>query len=217
MQLNFPKIARTLPLLLCVVLGAAVLSGCDNNGTGASTSLDATNIIGVYHCGSPEATLRLEAEKRAATTVDGNTIKGDWDIADKTVVLKSEEGSPLNFDVQSDGALVERRHGWKFERTSHSAGSDISGTGAASKSVESAYAGVYLCQSPATILRLEADKSAGMMINGSPFEGQWKIGDGHDIIEFSPNVGASSRFAVQSDGSLQETKYGYRFEKLPAR
>lgn len=71
---------------------------------------------------------------------------------------------------------------------------------------------VYLCQSPASTLRLAADKSAGMMINGSAFEGHWsKSGN---TIEFKPEIGASSRFEVQSDGSLVETKYGYKFEKI---
>ena len=71
---------------------------------------------------------------------------------------------------------------------------------------------VYLCQSPASTLRLAADKSAGMMINGSAFEGHWsKSGN---TIEFKPEIGASSRFEVQSDGALVETKYGHKFEKI---
>jgi len=71
---------------------------------------------------------------------------------------------------------------------------------------------VYLCQSPASTLRLAADKSAGMMINGSAFEGHWsKSGN---TIEFKPEIGAPSRFEVQSDGALVETKYGHKFEKI---
>lgn len=45
---------------------------------------------------------------------------------------------------------------------------------------------VYLCQSPAATLRLAAGKSAGMMINGSAFEGHWsKSGN---TIEFRPTT-----------------------------
>lgn len=85
---------------------------------------------------------------------------------------------------------------------------------------ESEAVGVYLCQSPACTLRLSDDKTAGMMMNGDACEGTWRItfdSGGHDVIEFAPSVGAPSRFAVYTDGSLQETKYGYRFEKLPSR
>lgn len=89
-----------------------------------------------------------------------------------------------------------------------------------SSTPEAKYAGVYLCHSPATTLRLEADKTGGMMINGNASEGTWTLtldNDGHDIIEFKPNNAGPSRFAVLSDGSLEEKKYGYKFEKLPAR
>ena len=74
---------------------------------------------------------------------------------------------------------------------------------------------LYLCQSPSSTLRLSADKSAGMMINGSAFTGRWsKSGS---TIEFTPDIGASTWFNVQSDGSLQESKYGFRFEKISSR
>ena len=82
----------------------------------------------------------------------------------------------------------------------------------ASLGPESKYAGVYLCQSPAATLRLAADKSAGMMINGSPFKGDWSSSG--ETIEFKPEIGASSRFDIQGDGSLVEKKYGYKFEKI---
>ena|ERR1035437_442038 len=84
---------------------------------------------------------------------------------------------------------------------------DNSTTASSSKGDE-----VYLCQSPASTLRLAADKSAGMMINGSAFEGHWSK-SGNTIV-FTPDVGAPSRFTVQSDGALEEAKYGYKFEKI---
>ena len=54
-----------------------------------------------------------------------------------------------------------------------------------------------------------------MMINGSAFEGAWS--KSKDTIEFKPNIGAASRFLIQSDGSLMDAKYGYRFERITAR
>ena len=74
---------------------------------------------------------------------------------------------------------------------------------------------VYLCQSPSSTLRLSEDKSAGMMINGSAFTGQWSK-NGSTIV-FTPDVGAASKFNVQSDGSLQESKYGFKLEKISSQ
>jgi hypothetical protein len=83
---------------------------------------------------------------------------------------------------------------------------------------EAKYAGVYLCQSPATTLRLEADKTGGMMMSGNAWEGTWTLTldtDGQNMIEFKPDHAASSKFTILSDGSLKEMKYGYAFEELP--
>lgn len=72
---------------------------------------------------------------------------------------------------------------------------------------------VYLCQSPASTLRLVGDNTGAMMIRGSLFEGHWsKSAEG--VIEFTPNIGAPSHFAVLSDNSLRETKYGYQFQRI---
>jgi len=87
------------------------------------------------------------------------------------------------------------------------ANSDNSGTASSSKGDE-----VYLCRSPASTLRLAADKSGGLAIEGDAVQGHWSISD--NIIEFTPDRSAPSKFAVQSDGSLVETKYGYKYEKI---
>ena len=74
---------------------------------------------------------------------------------------------------------------------------------------------VYLCQSPASTLRLSPDKTAGMMIRGSAFEGHWsKEGQ---TIEFKPETGAPSKFQIQPNGSLVDQNYGLKFERLPTR
>ena len=83
-------------------------------------------------------------------------------------------------------------------------------------SVAQERAGVYLCQSPATTLRLEKDGGGAMMMNGNPRPGHWKL-ISDQVIEFKPDTAGASRFAVRSDGSLEEMKYGYKFEKLPSR
>jgi TM2 domain-containing membrane protein YozV len=87
------------------------------------------------------------------------------------------------------------------------------------KPYEQKYVGAYLCKDPASTLRLDDDKSAGLMIEGDATEGRWRVtfdSDKNNVIEFIPDSAAPSRFIPYTDGSLVESKYCYKYEKLPS-
>ncbi len=71
---------------------------------------------------------------------------------------------------------------------------------------------VYLCQSPASTLRLATDHTGAMTLNGNAWEGSWSE-QGSSIV-FKPDNAGPLTFTVQNDGSLVSVKYGYKYENV---